>query len=261
MAERKPRLEGKVAVVTGAGAQGSIMGNGKASAILFAREGARVLLIDVVEERAQETLEVITSEGGEASVFVADVSKAADCKALVDAAVQRWGKLDILHNNVGISSSGTVVEVSEEEWDRIMTVNLKSMMLTSKYAVPVMAAAGGGAIINISSVGAIRPRGLTAYTVSKGGVIALTQAMAVDHAKQGIRANCIMPGPVYTSMVAPRIDDELRERRRLASPLQVEGAAWDVAWAALYLASDEARWVTGVILPVDGGVTIMSPSR
>jgi NAD(P)-dependent dehydrogenase (short-subunit alcohol dehydrogenase family) len=237
------------------------MGNGKATAILFAREGARVLLVDSTEARAQETMEAITAEGGNASVFVADVTAAADCSAMADAAVQRYGRLDILHNNVGIGGSGTVVDVSETDWDRVMAVNVKSMMLTSKYAIPHMIATGGGSIVNISSISAIRPRGLTAYTVSKGGVIALTQAMAIDHARDGVRVNCIMPGPVYSSMVAGNLTDERRETRRRASPLQIEGTAWDVAWAAVYLASDQARWVTGVVLPVDGGVTIASPDR
>ena len=255
----QPRLAGKVAIVAGAGSQGSVMGNGKATAILFAREGARVLLVDSFEERALETLEAITDERGTASVYVADVTIAADCSALTEAAVQRYGRLDILHNNVGIGGSGSVVDVSEADWDRVMAVNLKSMMLTSKYAIPQMIASGGGAIVNISSIAAIRPRGLTAYSVSKGGVIALTQAMAIDHARDGVRVNCIMPGLVYTSMVAGSLTDAHRETRRLASPLGVEGTAWDVAWAAVYLASDQARWVTGVILPVDGGFTIASP--
>lgn len=262
MAERKLRLEGKAAIVTGAGSSGEIMGNGKATAILFAREGAKVLLVDNQEGRAAQTLEIITSEGGEASVFAADVSRADDCEAMVQTAVERYGRLDILHNNVGIGGSGTVVEVSEEDWDRVMTVNLKSMMLTSKFAIPQMVSSGdGGSIVNISSISAVRPRGLTAYSVSKGGVIALTQAMAIDHAPDGIRVNCIMPGPVYTSMVARNMTDERRETRRKASPLGVEGTAWDIGYAGLFLASDEARWITGVILPVDGGVTIASPSR
>jgi len=154
-----------------------------------------------------------------------------------------------------------VLEVTEEAWDRVMEVNVKSMMLTSKYAIPHMVAGGGGAITNVSSISAIRPRGLTAYSVSKGGVIALTQAMAIDHAKDQVRVNCIMPGPVYTSMVAVNMTEDRREARRRASPLQIEGTAWDIGYAGVYLASDEARWVTGVILPVDGGVTIASPSR
>jgi NAD(P)-dependent dehydrogenase (short-subunit alcohol dehydrogenase family) len=262
MTERALRLEGKVAIVTGAGSSGEIMGNGKATAIIFAREGAKVLLVDNQEDRVAQTLETITSEGGEASVFVADVSRADDCEAMVNTAVGRYGRLDILHNNVGIGGSGTVLEVSEEDWDRVMIVNLKSMMLTSKYSIPQMiSSGGGGSIVNISSISAIRPRGLTAYSVSKGGVIALTQAMAIDHAPDGVRVNCIMPGPVYTSMVARNMTDERRETRRQASPLGIEGTAWDIGYAGLFLASDEARWITGVILPVDGGVTIASPSR
>jgi NAD(P)-dependent dehydrogenase (short-subunit alcohol dehydrogenase family) len=262
MTDRAPRLEGKVAIVTGAGSSGEIMGNGKATAILFAREGAKVLLVDNQEDRVAQTLETITAEGGEASVFVADVSRADDCEAMVNTAVERYGRLDILHNNVGIGGSGTVLEVSEEDWDRVMSVNLKSMMLTSKFAIPQMiSSGGGGSIVNISSISAIRPRGLTAYSVSKGGVIALTQAMAIDHAPDGVRVNCIMPGPVYTSMVARNMTDERRETRRQASPLGVEGTAWDIGYAGLFLASEEARWITGVILPVDGGVTIASPSR
>lgn len=261
MTERKPRLEGKVAIVTGGGSKAAVMGNGKATSILFAREGAKVLVVDAVAERAQETVDQIASEGGEATLFVADVSLAGDCKSMIDIAVQRYGRLDILHNNVGIGGAGTVVEVDEAEWDRVMAVNLKSMMLTGKYAIPKMIETGGGSVINISSISAIRPRGMTSYSVSKAGVAALTQAMAIDHAKDGVRVNCILPGPAYTSMVAPRVDAELREKRRLASPLKIEGNAWDIAWAAVYLASDEARWVTGVLLPVDGGVTIASPDQ
>ena len=219
------------------------------------------MIVDRIEERASRTLDVVVGGGGVASVFAADVTNAGDCRALVDAAVQRYGRLDILHNNVGIGGAGTVVDVSEDDWDRVMEVNIKSMVLTSKFAVPAMAAGGGGSIVNISSISAIRPRGLTPYTVSKGGVIALTQGMAMDHAGDGIRVNCILPGPVYSAMVAGGMTDGRRELRRRASPLAVEGTAWDVAWAATFLASDEARWITGVVLPVDGGVTIASPAR
>jgi NAD(P)-dependent dehydrogenase (short-subunit alcohol dehydrogenase family) len=211
---------------------------------------------------AEETLAMIRAEGGEAAVWVADVTRAADCRAMVEEAVRRWGKLDILDNNVGIGMGGSVVEVSEEDWDRVMAVNVKSMMLASKYAVPAMAAGGGGAIINISSISALRPRGLTPYSASKGAVIALTRAMAIDHAPQGIRVNCIAPGPVYTPMVyAGGMSEELRERRRRASPLGIEGTGWDVGYAALFLASDEARYITGQVLVVDGGVTLTSAAR
>lgn len=258
---RKPRLEGKVAIVTGAGSRGDVVGNGQAAAVLFAYEGAEVLLVDSDEERVGRTLEAIESHDGRASAFIGDVTSSESCREMVRAALDRYGRLDILHNNVGIGGSGSVVEVSEETWDSVMEVNVKSMMLTGKHAVPAMAESGGGSIINISSISAIRPRGLTAYTVSKGGVIALTQAMAVDHAADGIRVNCILPGPVYSSMVAGGMSDERRRTRRESSPLGVEGSPWDIGWAAVYLASDESRWVTGVVFPVDGGVTLVSPSR
>jgi NAD(P)-dependent dehydrogenase (short-subunit alcohol dehydrogenase family) len=256
------RLEGKVAIVTGAGSRAEGIGNGRATAVLFAREGARVLLVDINPTAAEETLTLIKAEGGEAEVFGADVTSSDDCRAMVERAVARWGRLDILDNNVGIGGAGSVVQVSEDDWDRVMTVNVKSMMLAGKHAVPAMAAGGGGAIINISSISALRPRGLTPYSTSKGAVIALTRAMAIDHARDGIRVNCIAPGPVYTPMVyAGGMSEELRERRRRASPLGIEGTGWDIGWAAVFLASDEARYITGVVLPVDGGVTVTGPAR
>jgi NAD(P)-dependent dehydrogenase (short-subunit alcohol dehydrogenase family) len=257
-----PRLAGKVAIVTGAGSRAEGIGNGRAAAVLFAREGARVLLVDLHKEAAEATHALIAAEGGESAVLAADVTRGDDCRGMVEEAVHRWGRLDILDNNVGIGSRGTVVDETEAHWERVMDVNVKSMMLTGKHAIPVMARGGGGAIVNISSISALRPRGLTAYSASKGAVIALTRAMAIDHAAQGIRVNCIAPGPVYTPMVyAGGMPDEVRERRRQASPLGIEGTAWDIAYAALYLVSDEARYVTGVVLPVDGGVTIASPGR
>jgi len=256
------RLPGKVAIVTGAGSRAEGIGNGRAAAVLFAREGARVLLVDQHRDAAEETLRMIRAEGGEAAAFDADVTRTEDCRAMVAEAVSRWGRLDILDNNVGIGGRATVVEVEEADWDHLMRVNVTSMMLTSKHAIPAMARGGGGAIVNISSISALRPRGLTPYSVSKGAVIALTRAMAIDHAPQGIRVNCIAPGPVYTPMVyGAGMSEELRERRRRASPLGIEGSGWDIGYAALYLVSDEARYVTGVVLPVDGGVTITSASR
>jgi len=256
------RLAGKVAIVTGAGSRAAGIGNGRAAAILFAREGARVLVVDRSRAAAEATLKMILGEGGEAAVFDADVTRSDDCAAMVDDAVRRWGRLDILDNNVGIGGRGTVVEVSEEDWELVMRVNVTGMMLASKHAIPVLARGGGGAIVNISSISALRPRGLTPYSASKGAVIALTRAMAIDHAQQGIRVNCVAPGPVYTPMVyADGMSEELRERRRCASPLGIEGTGWDVGYAALFLVSDEARYITGVVLPVDGGVTIASPSR
>ena len=257
-----PRLAGKVAIVTGAGSRAEGIGNGRATAVVFAREGARVLCVDQSKDAAEATRAMIAGEGGEAAVFAADVTRSGDCRAMVEEAVRRWGRLDILDNNVGIGGRATVVEVEEGDWDHMMRVNVTSMMLASKHAIPAMTKGGGGAIVNISSISALRPRGLTPYTVSKGAVIALTRAMAVDHAAQGIRVNCIAPGPVYTPMVyAAGMSPELRDQRRRASPLGVEGTGWDIAHAALFLASDEARYVTGVVLPVDGGVTLTSASR
>jgi NAD(P)-dependent dehydrogenase (short-subunit alcohol dehydrogenase family) len=258
----KRRLENKTALVTGAGSRAAGIGNGRAAAILFAREGAKVLIVDNKAAAAEETLAAIREEGGEAEVFVGDVTSAADCRAMVERAVSRWGRLDILDNNVGIEGKASVVSVTEEDWDQVMTVNVKSMMLTGKYAVPAMARGGGGSIINISSISALRPRGLTPYSTSKGAVIALTQAMAMDHAKDGIRVNCIAPGPMYTPMVySGGMSEEARERRRRASPLGIEGTGWDIGYAALFLASEEARYITGIVLVVDGGVTLTTPPR
>lgn len=256
------RLQDKVCLVTGAGSRADGIGNGRATAVLFAREGARVLLNDMDPEAVDVTLGLVRREGGEAEVHVGDLTDDATVAAMVDQAVSRWGRIDVLHNNVGIEGAGTVTETSEALWDSVMDVNVKSMFLTSKHAVPHLAAAGGGSIINISSISALRPRGLTSYTASKGAVIALTRALAVDHGHQRIRANCIVPGPVYTpNAYAGGMSDERRERRRLASPLELEGTGWDIAHAAVYLASDESRWVTGVVLPVDGGVAVTSPPR
>lgn len=259
MPERPPRLAGKVAIITGAGSSGPGVGNGKAAAILFAREGAQVLLVDAVPERAEETLAVIQEEGGIASVFAADVTNAEDCRRMVAAAVDRYGRLDALDNNVGISRRGSVLEISEEDWDYVMAVNVKSIVLASKYAIPEMLASGGGSIINISSIAGLRAHSSTPYTTSKAAVQGLTMSMAADHGPDGIRVNCIAPGLVYSPMVAPRMDADLREIRKNAAPLRTEGDSWDIGYAALFLASDESRWVNGVILPVDAGLTAVTP--
>ena len=259
MYEHKPRLDGKVAIITGAGSSGPGVGNGKAAALLFAREGAKVLLVDSVIDRAQETLEVIQEEGGEASVFEANVINDSDCQQMVDACIDRYGRLDILDNNVGISRRGTVLDISEADWDHVMAVNVKSIVLCSKYAIPRMVETGGGSIINISSIAGLRAHSSTPYTTSKAAVIGLTMTMAADHGPDGVRVNCIAPGLVYSPMVAPRMDDDLRQVRRNAAPLRTEGDSWDIGYAALYLASDEARWVNGITIPVDAGLTVVSP--
>lgn len=258
MAGMVGRVAGKVAIVTGAGSQTEGIGNGRAAAILFAREGARVLLVDRVRERAEETMRQLEAEGlgGSAAVFEADVTNGEQCRAMVAEAAGRWGRVDILQNNVGIGArAGTVLEMEDAVWERMMRVNVTGMMLAAKAAIPAMRTGGGGAIVNISSVAVWRPRGLAAYATSKGAVEALTRALAADHARDGIRVNCIEPGPVFTPMVqVAGMRDEVREARRKATALGIEGTAWDIGWAAVYLASDEARYVTGVVLPVDGGL-------
>ena len=258
MSDRLGRLEGKVAIVTGAGSSGPGVGNGKAASVLFAREGAKVLLVDINTDHAQETLELITAEGGDASVFQADVTDADQCRSMVESAVERYGRLDILDNNVGVILRAKFTDIDPEDWDRVMAINLKSMMLASQSAIPRMIDSGGGSIINITSVAGIRAWSDAAYATSKAGIIGLTQTLAAEYGRCGIRANAIAPGAVYTPMVAWQLSDEAREIRRESTLLGTEGTAWDVAWAAVYLASDEARWVTGVLLPVDGGVTITS---
>lgn len=243
-------------MVTGAGSSGSGVGTGQAIAVLFAREGAQVVLVNRVAAHAQAILELIGNEGGKGLAVAADVSIARDCARVTGAAVEAYGALHILVNNVGISAPGSVTEVSEDDWDHVLAVNLKSMMLMSKYAIPKMIESGSGAVVNISSMGALHARrlGAVAYHASKGGVVSLTKAMAAAHGIDHVRVNCVMPGLIYTPMVAAGMSDQERELRRLSSPLGIEGTAWDVAWATLFLASDEARWITGIALPVDGGI-------
>jgi NAD(P)-dependent dehydrogenase (short-subunit alcohol dehydrogenase family) len=255
-------LAGKVAIVTGGGAAGDGIGNGRGAAILLAKAGAKVVVVDRDGGLAKRTVEMIEEAGGEGLAFEADVTKGADCAAMVATAVQRYGALHLLDNNVGIGSRGSVVDESEETWRRVMQVNVESMFLASKHAIPAMRKAGGGAIVNVSSISAIRPRGLTTYTVSKSAVIGLTKAMAVDHGKEGIRVNCVAPGPVYTPMVyAGGMSSAARETRKNASVLKVEGTGWDIGAAVRFLLSDQARYITGQVLVVDGGTSVVAPDR
>jgi NAD(P)-dependent dehydrogenase (short-subunit alcohol dehydrogenase family) len=249
------RLKDKVAIITGAGSRGPGLGNGKAAAILFAREGARVLCVDAKPENAEVTAKLIAREGGDAAVFAADVTRKADCDGMVKAALDRWGAVDILHNNVGIESRKSLFETTEEEWDKVMAVNLKSMLLTTQAAARPMVERGRGAIVCVSSVAAMRGHGRTAYAAAKAGVIGFVRTCASQLGPKGVRVNAIAPGLVWTPMVES-VGPELREKRRKASPLGTEGEGWDVGWAAVYLASDEARWVTGQTLVVDGGLTL-----
>jgi len=249
------RLRGKIAIVTGAGSRGPGVGNGKAAAILMAREGARVLCVDAQKERAEETVGLIRAEGGEALAFAADVTRKGECEAMVAEAVGRWGALDVLHNNVGIESRQLLMDTSEDEWDRVMAVDLKSMMLATQAAVPALERRGGGAVTCVSSIAALRGAGRTAYAAAKAGVLGFVVSVAIQLAPRSIRVNAIAPGTVWTPMVED-LGTEMRERRRKAIPLGVEGTGWDIGWAAVFLASAEARWITGQTLVVDGGLTL-----
>ena len=256
------RLEDKVCIVTGAGSRSEGIGVGKATSVVFAREGAKVLLVDNDPDAVDATQRMIEDEGGTCDVFIGDLTDASNIEAMVEQAVQRWGRVDVLDNNLGISGKGTIVEASDEVWARAIAINVTTTVVASRTVIPIMERGGGGSIINTSSISAMRPRGLTPYSTVKGAIISLTRAMAVDHAAQGIRVNCVVPGPLFTPMAAAAgMDEERRERRRKASPLQIEGTGWDVAHASLFFASDEARYVTGVVMPVDGGVTLTGPSR
>jgi NAD(P)-dependent dehydrogenase (short-subunit alcohol dehydrogenase family) len=255
------RLRGKVAIVTGAGSSGPGVGNGKAAAILFAREGASVLCVDLYEDRALETVAIIEEEGGIASPFQADVSRQADCQRMAAAAIERYGRIDILQNNVGIPSRQALADITEEEWDHHMQVNVRSMVLAAQAVAPHMAEAGGGSIINLSSIAAVRayPPTSTAYTVSKSAAIGLTVALAGQLGKDRIRVNAIAPGQVYTPLVAGRLTPEGRQARATSGLIKDEGNAWDIGWASVFLASDEARWITGQTLHVDAGISIEIP--
>ncbi|MBO0854186.1 MAG: SDR family oxidoreductase [Nocardia sp.] len=265
MVERPGRVDGKVAIVTGAGSTpGPGIGTGKATAVALAREGASVLLVDRFAERAELTQKMIEGEGGKAIVFAGDLTEAAACEQMVRTAVDSFGGVDILVNNIGLAAVGTVVDVSEEEWDRSMDINLRTAFLSSKYAIPAMVERGGGSVVNISSISALRGDGTIAYSAAKGGLLAMTVDMAYSHGRQGIRVNAIAPGHITTPMVhsvqapGPRAKfmDTMRSEAGL---LGTPGDGWDVAWAATFLASDEARWITGVTLPVESGVLSVTP--
>ncbi len=259
------RLQDKVAIVTGAGSIGPGWGNGKATAVLFAREGAKVFAVDLNLSAAAETKSIIEQEGGFCTVHQADVTKSAEVKAFIERCLEIYGRVDILLNNVGIVESGGPVEISEENWDRLIDINLKSMFLTCKYCLPIMEKQEYGAIVNISSIGALRFLGYpcVSYNASKGAINQLTQNIAVQYAAKGIRANCVLPGLMNTPMIREPLKkfyaggdiDKMIEIRNQQCPMKRMGDAWDVAHAALFLASDEAKYITGANLVVDGGIT------
>ncbi len=259
------RLQDKVAVVMGAGSVGPGWGNGKAAAVLFAREGAKVVAVDRELAAAEETVAIIAGEGGTAVALRADVAKAADVAALVEQVVALYRRIDVLHNNVGILEVGGPVEASEESWDRVMAVNLKSQFLTCKAVLPVMLRQGAGAIVNIASIAGTRWLGVPyiSYSTSKAGVIQFTKMVALEYAAKGIRANAILPGLMNTPMIREPLKqvyaegdvERMIEIRDAQCPMGRMGDAWDVAYAALFLASDEAKYITGTELVVDGGIT------
>src|SRR5471030_140197 len=266
------RLKDRVAIVVGAGSSGPGWGNGKETAVTFAREGAKVFCVDRKRAAADETVGLIEKEGGTAVAFEADASKSSSVKAMVDACVAKWGSIDVLDNNVGIGSTGGPVELGEEEWDRVFDVNVKSFFLTAKHVLPIMEKQGKGAIVNVSSIASIRsPKGISyvAYNASKGAVNALTMAIASQYAEKGIRCNAILPGLMHTPMIDFLAEqyakdskdhnqayDKMIALRNKASPTGKMGTGWDTANAALFLVSDESAYVNGHLLVVDGGITL-----
>ena len=262
------RLKDRVAIVVGAGqSPGEGMGNGRATALTFAREGGRVLCVDHNLASAQETVDMIGARGGTAAAFKADVTRNAELKAMVEDARIRWGRIDILHNNVGVSLAGgdaELLEFTEEALDRCVAINLKSCIFAAKHVIPIMRQQQSGVIINISSMAAITTYPYVAYKATKSAMIAFTEQLAYQNAEYGIRANVILPGLMNTPMA---VDTRAREFKKSRAEVEAErdakvplrrkmGTGWDVANAALFLASDEANFITGVTLPVDGGASV-----
>ena len=265
----KPRLEGKVCIVTGAGMHDNLIGTGMATAVSLAREGAKVLVADISEENAEKTAQQIRDEKiGHAEIYLGDATRTEDSEAMIAAALKYFGGLDVLVNNLGyggpsginLKRSKGISEIDEQEWTDAFDMNLNSAMLASRYAIPVMAKSGGGSIINVSSCDAISSADHygAPYSVSKGALHMLTRGTAAWHGREGIRANCIAPGHLHSAFTE-HLKPEHRERRKQVVPLGTEGTPWDVAMAAVFLASDESRWISGVILPVDGGLFAAQP--
>jgi len=258
------RLKNKVAVIVGGGqSEGETVGNGRATAIRFAREGAAVLVVDRDLDSAEETVKTIASEDGNASAVYSDVTREEDCKAMVIECLSRFGRIDVLHNNVGRSEGdAATTELEEENWLALMDVNLKSAVFTCKHVLPIMRKQGAGVITNISSTSSVCSRQTLAYKTAKAGINAMTQNMAIENAAYGVRVNAILPGLMDTPMAIERRARErkvprqtVRDERDGQVPLGKMGTAWDVAAAAVFLASEEANYITGVLLAVDGGLS------
>lgn len=258
------RLKDKVVLITGAGSIGPGWGNGKAAAVLYAREGARVLAADLDIAAAEETKAIIDKAGGNCTVAQADVTDSGQVDEMVQACLDTYERIDVLHNNVGLPQVGGPEEIAEEEWDHLFAVDVKSMYLTCRACLPQMVAQSRGAIVNISSIASLRHVGFpsAAYSAAKGAVNQFTQNIAVQYAEKGVRANCVLPGLMHTPLIENHltgpyggtVEETIRQRNALV-PMGKMGNAWDVAYAALFLASEEARYVTGTQLVVDGGIT------
>jgi NAD(P)-dependent dehydrogenase (short-subunit alcohol dehydrogenase family) len=261
----KKRLDGKVCIIVGGGQQpGGTIGNGRATAERFAEEGATLLVVDINPEWAQDTLDAVRAFGGQASMLQADITKEAQCQAIAQACMDRYGRIDVLHNNVGRSTGDRrTTDLDTETWDSIMNMNLKGMFMTCKHVLPHMIARKSGCIINVSSTSSLAARPTLTYKTSKGAVNTMTQHLAMENAPHGIRANAILPGLIDTPMAIERRArernvprEQVRAERDALVPLGFMGSAMDVANAAVFLASDEARYITGVLLPVDGGLLV-----
>ena len=259
------RFKNKVVLVVGGGSIGPGLGNGKAAAILYAREGAKVLVSDVNIDAAEETAQDIRAEGGDVSTAKVDVLLEQSIAELFDVVRERYGRIDVLHNNVGMTRPGATTEVSVEDWDFVFALNLRSMFLTCRSALPMMIEQRAGAIVNISSISSMRWLGspMASYDASKAGVTQFTRTIALEHAALGIRANVVTPGLMdtptivapYSAIAGADAMDEVRRRRAEAVPMGHMGDGWDIAHAALFLASDHARYITGQEMVVDGGIT------
>ena len=259
------KLDGRVAIVTGAGSSGPGFGTGKAISVLLAREGARVVLVDKYEERAKETLALIEDEGGDATIVTADLAEIAACQSIVDEAVRRYGSVDILVNNAAIASSTGILDTTPELYQQVLAVNLTAPFMLTKAVIPVMQQAGGGAIVNITSIAAMRGSGgggQTAYAAAKAGLMGLMIDVADSFGKHGIRINCIAPGiidtPMRTQAMLQAGVDPKEIDLSFKTSLGIEGDAWDIARTVLFLAGPDGRYITGVLIPVDGGVTARS---
>jgi len=251
------RLEGKVALVAGAGTWGEGIGNGQATAIQFAREGAQVLCLDRNRDAAEATVAMIAGEGGEAVSYEADISDSEQCKGAVAACVERFGGLDVLHNNAVRIAPGTVVEADPDRWDLAFEVGVKGYFLMAKHAIPAMVERGGGSIVNVSSIYSIRPANSASYDALKGAVNSLTLHLARNHAKQNIRANALLLGYMDTALARPAWEnDRIRELNLRQVPMRRFADPFEGATVAAFLASEDASYVTGVLLPVDGGISV-----